>query len=163
MRKPVLYLCAALCLPGGTAFADTTNWGTSGDWSIEIDEVAASACLMQRTLDSGHVVELGYLPERKGGFLAVYHPDWTDVTEGQEAFWEFRFDDSRFGGQAVAVFRGDLAGGAAYFDNPEFVDDMAKRNNVTLVPPNADPIEISLKGTLKAVEQVKACQQEQPW
>ena len=49
-----------------------------------------------------------------------------------------------------------------FFDNPKFVDEFGKRNAVKVTGKSGQSIEVNLKGSQKAIEAVRACQDEQP-
>ena len=69
---------------------------------------------------------------------------------------------ARFAGEVVGRLSNTLPGGYAFFDNPNFVKEFAKRNTVRVWGEREDVIEISLAGTAKAINAVLACQKEQP-
>ncbi|MDK3075871.1 hypothetical protein QO034_22720 [Sedimentitalea sp. JM2-8] len=149
----------ALLLSATAAFSE--DWGQEGDWRIDVDPDAGPGCLMSRTFENGMIVELGYAADRNGGFFAVYSPDWTQLETGESGKVEFHFDDVGFGGDVDLVEKNGLKGGYAFFDNPEFVTEFAKRNKVMVFGPNGGKIDVSLKGTSRAIKAVKACQEKQ--
>jgi hypothetical protein len=141
--------------------ANAEDWGQEGEWRIEIDPDAGPGRLMSRTFEDGMMVELGYAADRNGGFFAAYSPDWTQLETGTSGKVEFHFDDVGFGGDIDLVEKNGLKGGYAFFDNPEFVAEFAKRNKVVVVGPNGGEVTVSLKGTSRAIQAVKACQAKQ--
>jgi hypothetical protein len=52
-------------------------------------------------------------------------------------------------------------GGYAFFDNPEFVTEFAKRQSVIITGSKGPTEEIDLSGSSKAIAAVRACQAEQ--
>lgn len=148
---------------GSVAWANTSSpWGTSGDWEILINPEVGYGCFMQRTSPDGTVVQVGAEPDKQGGFFAVLNAGWTEITDGEEAVLTFDFGDAKFAGDAKGVIKGDLFGGYAFFDNPKFVDEFGKRTKVTVSGEGDRQVEISLKGSQKAIQALRACQKEQP-
>ncbi|MBE1285549.1 MAG: hypothetical protein GJ676_19710 [Rhodobacteraceae bacterium] len=142
--------------------SDIRPWGEVGSWSIEVDPSVGQGCFAQRQFDDGTLVQIGTVPEQAGGFFAAYNAGWSQIADGQEGLIKFDFGDAKFAGDAVGRHRDDLFGAYAFFDNPEFVSEFAKRNSVKVSGEGGTEIEFSLSGTGKAIEAVLACQAEQP-
>jgi len=155
---------AAIAIVSGTAVAasDFSDWGAAGAWKILVDPTNGNGCLAQKTFDDGTVIQIGGVPVRKGGFFAAYHADWTDIEAGAAGVLTFDFGDARFAGDVVGKIADGIPGGYAFFDNPAFVDEFAKRNSVKFSGERGKGAEISLAGTTKALAAVRACQKEQP-
>ena len=158
--------CLALVFAtGGQAGSDGDpaahiKWGASGDWAILINPDAGNGCYMEKTFEDGTLVQVGILPDRNGGFFAAYNAGWSDIEDGDSGTVRFDFGDALFGGEVVGVLRGDLRGGYAFFNNPAFVEEFGKRNNVKISWGGAT--EINLKGTRRAIGAVLKCDSEQP-
>jgi hypothetical protein len=56
----------------------------------------------------------------------------------------------------------NLPGGYAFLDNPNFVEEFAKRNSVKFSGESGVWVEISLSGTRQAIAALQRCQKEQP-
>ena len=155
---------AALAITAGTAAIaeEYSTWGEAGGWTILVDPDTGNGCLMQKHFDDGTLVQIGIVPTRKGGFFAAYNPEWTDIEDGATGTVKFDFPDIRFSGEVVVVANEEHFGGYAFFDNPKVPLEFAKRNKMTIIGELGRTIEISLAGTAKAIQAVKACQAEQP-
>jgi len=141
---------------------EISSWGTSGDWAILIDPGTGNGCLMEKRFDSGTLVQFGYVPNRNGGFFAAYNPDWADIKDGATGTVKFEFPKIRFTGDFVGVAQDGRFGGYAFFDNPNVTKEFARNNDMIIVGELGREIEVSLKGTTKAIKAVKACQAKQP-
>jgi len=155
---------AALAVVTGPAVTaeELVSWGTSGEWTILVDPAAGNGCLMEKQFEDGTLVQFGAVPDRKGGFVAAYNPDWTDIEDGVTGIVKFEFPKIRFVGDAVGVAKDGRFGGYAFFDNPNVTQEFARNNDMTIFGELGRQIEVNLKGTSNAIKAVKACQAEQP-
>ncbi len=148
-----------------TSFAqartDHATWGEVGKWTIRIDPDVGNGCYMEQTFEDGTLVQIGFVPNRDGGFVALYNPDWTNVQDGVVGTVQFDFETSLFGGNYVGVAQEELLGGYAFFNNPAFVSEFGRRNAVTVKGDRGDTINVSLKGTARAINAVRQCHSEQ--
>jgi hypothetical protein len=143
--------------------SDLESFGESGDWAILVDPSAGHGCLMQKTFEDQTLVQMGVLPLRQGAFFAVYNPEWDDIEEGTEGVVRIDFGDTLFEGSVVGTWLDGVPGGFAFFDNPAFIDEFAKRNSVTVIgKKSGHRVEIDLKGTTRALSAVRSCQDQQP-
>lgn len=143
------------------ARTDHSKWGEVGKWIILIDPNADNGCYMEQTFKDGTLVQIGFLPSRDGGFIALYNASWTDIEDGIVGTVQFDFEKSLFGGDYVGVVKGDLFGGYAFFNNPEFVTEFGRRNTVTIKADKGDTIDFSLSGTARAINAMRTCHSEQ--
>ena len=153
-----------LVLSASAAFAtDLESWGEAGAWSILVDPATGNGCLMEKTLEDNTLVQIGAVPNRQGGFLGVYNPAWDDIEDGAEGVIRMDFGDALFEGAVEGKVFNGMPGGFAFFDNPNFVDEFAKRESLIVVGTNSGHrVEIDLTGTTKGLAAVRACQKEQP-
>jgi hypothetical protein len=153
----------ALCiLATGAQAQELTDWGESGRWKIRIDTKIGNGCLMETPLEDGTIFQFGNEPNRKGGFFAVYNPEWTDIEDGQETTVKFDFDNKRFSGDALGDVSGDRFGARAFFDNPNVQIEFAKNNVMTVICGLGRSFYVDFAGTTKALAAVEKCQAEQP-
>jgi hypothetical protein len=151
----------ALCILATRAQA-LTEWGESGLWKIRIDANNGHGCLMEAPLADGTIFQFGNEPDRRGGFFALYNPEWTDIRDGQETTVKFDFDEKRFSGDAVGDVQGNRIGARAFFDNPNVQTEFAKNTVMTVIGGLGRSFEVDLTGTTKALAAVEECQAEQP-
>ena len=159
MIKYVTAIAILAITAGTTASAEEiSTWGAAGGWAILVDPDAGNGCLMEKHFDDGSLVQIGAVPIREGGFFAAYNPEWTDIEDGATGTIKFDFPDIRFSGDLVVVANEGLFGGYAFFDNPDVPMEFARRNQMTVIGSSGRTVEISLAGTAKAIQAVKACQ-----
>ena len=139
-----------------------TPWQSIDGWDIHIDTSENNACFAQRLLDDGTTVYFGFDASLSGGFFAIHNPAWTNVEQGQTGEVTFDFGNEIFAGQAVGTLRDGIPGGHAYFNNPAFAEAIARYVTVTITGARGATFSLSLTGTYKAVEAVRACQSAQP-
>jgi hypothetical protein len=152
----------ALCILATGAYAqELIDWGETGPWKIRIDAETGNGCLMETSLEDGSIFQFGNEPDRKGGFFAVYNPEWTDIEDGQETTVKFDFNEKRFSGDAVGDVSADRFGARAFFDNPNVQTEFAKNMVMTVIGGLGRSFEVDLTGTTKALAAVEKCQAEQ--
>lgn len=163
-RAALGFLAACVAAAGtqvAEAQAEHTRWGESGRWAILIDPDVGDGCYMENTFEDGTLVQVGFVPNRDGGFVALYNPAWTYIEDSVVGTVQFDFGNSLFGGDYVGVVKGDLFGGYAFFNNPEFVSEFGRRNTVSIKADKGETIDISLEGTARAINAVRNCHTEQ--
>lgn len=150
-----------LLLASPLSARDFIEWTDIGDWKILVDIDTGNGCYMQKDYEDGSRVELGVLPEREGAFVAVLNKDWSDLEAGTTGTLNFDIDGELFAGDADVIVDGDWYGGSAFFNNPEFVTDFGKKNSLTVSGDGGRSVTINLKGTSRAINEVKECQKAQ--
>jgi hypothetical protein len=145
-----------------TIFAqELTMWSDAGNWQIFVDPASGNGCLMQTELADNTRVRIGAVPIREGGFIAVLNKEWQDIDEGATAVLTLDFDGEIFAGDAEAITNGEWRGGYAFFNNPEFVEGIAKRRTLVVSGEGDREVTIDLTGTANAVNAVLDCQKKQ--
>lgn len=153
---------AVMALVAGMAMAQPfEDWGESGDWSIKVDKAVGDGCFMQRTYDSGTVISIGYVPDKKGAFFSAFNTAWTQIEDGATGNVIFDFGDSRFQGEAVGKIVDGVPGGYAFFNNPEFASEFGRRLSVKFSGEGGGGEEIDLGGSSAGLRALKACQEAQ--
>ncbi|SLN59307.1 hypothetical protein ROG8370_02726 [Roseovarius gaetbuli] len=151
-----------IVLGSSAAASDYQTWGQSGEWEILVNSAMGNGCFARRILEDKTEIQIGTVPNRNGGYFAAYNADWTGIRDSEFGVVEFDFSDAIFAGDAVAHFESEVPGGYAFFDNPAFVKEFAKRNSVTVSSGGRKLIDIDLGGSKKAIDAILACQNKQP-
>lgn len=158
-------LSVLLLLLTSDLHADTKDalqpWGTSGDWSVFVDPAVGNGCLIQKDFDEGFRIRLGYVPDRKGGFFAALSEEWGHVEPGSKGLVRFISDKDKFAGEAEGIEDGNMRGGWAFFNNPEFAEELARRRSITVIGPQGGEFDIDLTGSARAIQEAQRCQSEQ--
>ena len=145
----------------GSAYAeDLIKWKDAEEWHIFVDADVGNGCLMEKLFEDGSRMRIGYLPEREGGFLSVANQSWTEMTEEKNFTVRIDLDDVAFGGEVENIVDDNWRGGYAFFNNPAFLDEFARRNEITITGPKNQPVSYSLAGTSKALAALKECNDE---
>lgn len=155
------YLAIILGAPVVAVAQTHSEFATSGEWGIKVNPSNGNGCYMEKKFDNGNLVQIGVVPDQNGAFIAVYNASFKDVIDGEVSTVILNFGDSRFQGEVVGAFFDDLPGGYAFFDNPEFASEFGKRTSVRVQGDGDAVEEIDLSGSMKGLEVVKACQEEQ--
>lgn len=156
-------IAVLLILMAAQAMADESEvWDTIGEWTIRVKSEDGNRCFASRTMDNGTEVQIGTEPTLNGGYFAIYNSKWTGIEEGEQGFVEFDFGTSRFGGDAIGQIENGVPGGYAFFDNPAFVQDFARKQSVRIVGSSGAGFDMDLTGTSSAIRAVLACQDDQP-
>ena len=129
-------------------------WQTVGDWSIMVSTNNSSRCFASRTLDDGSEVQMGTEPTLDGGYFAIYNAEWTHIEDGQSGTVEFDFGTSRFGGEMMGKVQNGMPGGYAFFNNPAFVQAIARSQTAKITGSQGNVFELDLTGTAKAIRGV---------
>lgn len=163
LRSVAVWAALLAAVPtGATEVAEAeVEWDVAGQWRILVNAAVGNGCLMERTYDDGTLVRIGVVPNRHGGFIAAYNADWVEIQEGAEAEIRIDFEESLFGGNAVGDFRDGVPGAYAFFDNPKFIDEFARRTQVGIYRKDEAGFVIDLAGSAAAIKAVRACQAEQ--
>lgn len=163
--RPRSLLTVLLLLGSAELRADTPPglqpWGQSGDWSVLVDPSVGNGCLIQKDFDEGFRIRLGYVPDRAGGFFAALSEDWGHVEPGSKGLVRFISDRDKFAGEVEGIEDGSMRGGWAFFNNPEFAEELAKRRSITVIGPNGGEFDIDLTGSARAINEARRCQSEQ--
>lgn len=159
MKKGLVLALAFVA--GGSLAAPHVDHGVSGEWAIRVNPDNGNGCYMQKVFESGTVVLVGVAPDAKGAYFSAYNPEWTHIVEGDTGSVLLDFGDARFQGEVVGGTHEGSLGGYAFFDNPEFVTEFAKRQSVIITGSKGSTEEIDLSGSSKAIAAVRACQAEQ--
>lgn len=154
-------LVPLFCVLAGTGLAQgIQDYDVSGEWAIKMNTKNGNGCFMQRSFESGTVVQIGFGSDEEGAFFATYSADWADMGTGETSQLLFDFGDSRFQGAIVGTVLDDVPGGYAFFNNPAFAAEFAKRTSVTLQRENGRTEMIDLTGSKRAIDAVKQCQEK---
>lgn len=162
MLKYLLLSCAIIFFSSPLEAQERQPWGETGDWIILVDPAVGSGCLMQKNFESGIRIEFGYMPDRDGGFFAAMSEDWTGIKPGTNGTVKFITEAAKFAGDVEMIEVDGRLGGLAFFDNPNFTEEMAARRSITVIGPEGNTFEVDLKGTSRAIKILKECQSAQP-
>jgi hypothetical protein len=156
-------------LAGGAAYADQSvlpkdnaefvKWGEESGWNIFIDK-SRNACLIERVDENANVVQMGLTADKDFGYLGVF--TLADI-EFEDDKVHLLLDDKPYVGDAYLApsnLAAGYKGGYILANNPDFVEDVQRRFNMVVMPEHSNSFEVSLDGTLKAIDAARMCNDE---
>lgn len=162
LKRTVAALSLAVICAGGAAQAQSLQqWGASDYWDVMIDPTLGNGCLIQSYFSDGSVVRIG-LDARDGtGYVTAFNEAWGDIEEGAVYPISFSLDGEAFEGEARGIYLDGMPGADIVFDNVDFFMSIAERQTMTMYHDGAEVMSIDLTGTMRGLEAVLDCQDEQ--
>lgn len=157
-----LGLAAALTLGGGLASAqELIDKGMVHGWNLMVDPQFGDGCLIQTVYQDLSVVRLGYDMIGGRGYLTIFNQAWGDIENGKEYPVTFDMDGEKFDAVATGIKDGKVSAAILFFDDRNFVNAIAQRKVMTVFGQDGQEVmAIDLKGTSKAIEYARQCQNE---
>ncbi len=139
------------------------KYGEVEGWGVFID-TAKKSCLIEKTDDMGNVVQMGLTEDRSIGYVGVFTTAETDIKRNDTQAVLISLDGNLYAGEAKGM-RGNItkgySGGYVLSDDPQFVDDLARKHVMEVFPETTYGFSVNLAGTYKAIELARTCNQEQ--
>jgi len=156
-------LVAALTATGAAAEAPFLKYGEVEGWGVFIDTEKKS-CLIEKTDNFGNVVQMGLTKDRSIGYVGVFTSAKTEIKKGKSKAVLISLDGNLYAGEATGM-RGNITkgytGGYVLSDDPQFLDDLARKYTMVVFPEQAYTFSVNLAGTYKAIDLAKTCNQAQ--
>ena len=137
------------------------HWGDVGEWGVFVDMENNNGCLIEKEFPDGTLVRIGKLPVQHAGYFTALNKAWTHIDTTMEDQYYFDFGDVLFAGEVVGVVEGEWHGGYAFFNNPEFLQDLGVKTQITIEGTRRIPLSVELKGTQRAIAELERCQAAQ--
>ncbi|MGR3660291.1 MAG: hypothetical protein ACU0CA_03755 [Paracoccaceae bacterium] len=162
--KSFLLGAAVAAITATGAMADTfQKYGEVGDWKVFIDNEKKS-CLIENIDDVGNVVQMGLTADRGVAYVGIFTLEETDIKVDGTEDVAILLDDNLYIGQATGM-RGNItkgySGGYVLSDDPQFVEDIARKHMMTVFPEKEFAFIVDLTGTYDAIEMARKCNAEQ--
>jgi len=138
------------------------HYGEVQGWNVFLDKEKMS-CLIEKSDDLGHVVQMGLMEDHGIGYLGVFTKDEINLKAGDKKAVAVLLGDNLYFGEATGMRSNkteSLNGGYILTDSAEFVEDIAKQYTMTVFPEQSYGFVMNLAGTYKALEMVKKCNAE---
>lgn len=139
-----------------------TNWGEESGWTIFVDETRG-LCLIERMDENQNVVQMGLTKDHEMGYLGVFTKNDIGL-KGKKEEIILSLDGNLYSAEAhkkTKHLAEGYTGGYILANNPQFVDDVMKKYDMTVFPEKEFAFTVNLDGTLKAIEAARKCNQEQ--
>lgn len=150
----------------GTIFASSAQaqeleqWGSSEYWDVMIDPSLGDGCLIQSEFSDGSVVRIGFDRVEGGGYVTAFNMAWGDIEEGASYPVLFSLDGEDYDADAKGIYLEDVPGADIFFDNPDFLFDLAAKRTMTLYTEEGEVMSIDLTGSSLALQAAIECQDE---
>ncbi len=169
--KSLAAVAAILTVSGASAFADNavlpgdgtfTKYGDVEGWTVYVD-VERKSCLIERMDAQANVVQMGLTSDHKLGYLGVFSKT-ADLGSGRKEDVFVDLDGTMYSSKATKMKKNiteGYTGGYILANNPQFIEDLAKKYTMTVFPKKEQSFEVDLAGTYKAMEMARTCNAEQ--
>ncbi|MFA3915871.1 hypothetical protein [Ruegeria hyattellae] len=158
-----LGFAGVLALMAGVAQADEFEaYGTTEGWNVYVD-TSKNSCFVEAVDESENVVQMGLTTDRGVGYVGAFTKAETDIKKDETKAVAILIGDDIYTGDATGM-RGNItkgySGGYVLSDDPKFFEDIAKQYTMTVFPEKKYAFVVNLKGTYKALEMAKECNQK---
>lgn len=163
--KRIISIAALIGFATATAVSADTflRYGEVEGWKVFIDEDKKS-CLIEAVDDAENVVQMGLTEDRGVGYVGVFTKAKTDIKRGEKEAVAILLGDNIYVGEATGM-KGNItkgySGGYVLSDDPQFADDLAKKEVMIVFPEKEFAFTVDLTGTYKAMEMARKCNEEQ--
>ena len=106
------------------------------------------------------MVRIGFDRNAGAGYVTAFNDAWGDIEEGTTYPILFALDGAEYNGEATGIYLNDVPGADIYFDNEDFLWDLAKKYTMTLYSEYGEVMAIDLAGSYIGLEAVIECQEE---
>lgn len=161
MKTWIYAACCAVVLAPAAMAQELIYWDEVGGWDILVDPTLGNGCLIQAEFTNGVVVRVGFDRNDGGGYVTAFHDNWGDIVEGETYDILFDLDGQTYEGVARGLYLADVPGADIYFDNFDFLWDIAARQTMTLFNESGEVMAIDLTGTMVALDAALTCQEQQ--
>ncbi len=161
-RTAAALTLAVIGATGSAVWAQNLEpWGASDYWDVMIDPTLGNGCLIQGAFEDGSVVRIGLDRTNGTGYVTAFNDAWGDIEEGAVYPISFALDGEGFEGEARGMYLDGMPGADIVFDNVDFFMSIAQRQTMTMYHDGAEVMSIDLTGTMRGLEAVLECQDEQ--
>ncbi len=160
MKQVTLAAAALIAAAAALPAQELEQWGTAGGWDVMIDPSLGDGCLIQAAYTDGSVVRIGFDRIEGSGYITAFNDAWGEIEEGAEYDIWFDLDGEQYDGLATGIYLAGVPGADIYFDNPDFLWDIAKKYTMTLYHDGGEVMAIDLGGTFVGLEAILQCQDE---
>jgi hypothetical protein len=131
-------------------------------WNIMMDPNLGNGCLIQTVYQDLSVVRLGYDALDNRGYFTVYNKAWGEIEPGQSYPIRFDLDGKSYDATAIGFKQDRVPGATVFFTDRDFVNAIAQNKTMTVYNPAGEVVmAIDLKGTAKALDYARECQNKE--
>ncbi len=155
----VLFLAGGFGAPAGAQ--QLVRWGEAGGWDVMVDPTLGNGCLIQAEYEDGSLVRIGFDRLADSAYVTAFNEGWHNVRDGSRFSVRFALDDELYDGVGKGIYLEGTPGVDIYFDNPDFLLDLAQRQTMTLYDEVGEVMSIDLEGSYVGIEAALECQEQQ--
>lgn len=160
LKRVVIALVLLLGIVPAALAEDSANWGVVRGWTIGIDTTIGNGCFIYAPFEDGLFFRLGFNPNDDNAYVVFGNHDWqsikTDRTYavemqmGRKAKWSGNATGGRIDGIPALIVTST---------DEDFVIEIASQNYLRAWFGSTQIANISLKGTMAAIQEMINCQQ----
>ncbi|MBL4769033.1 MAG: hypothetical protein JKY94_15200 [Rhodobacteraceae bacterium] len=163
LKKIASFVIATAFISTAATAADTfKKYGEVEGWTVYTD-IEKKSCLIEAVDAAENVVQMGLTADRGVAYVGVFVKGKTKIKKGAKEAVVISLDGTLYFGEATGM-RGNItkgySGGYVLSDDPQFVDDIARKYVMTVFPEKDYAFQVDLKGTYKAIEMARECNKE---
>ncbi|SDD99553.1 hypothetical protein [Ruegeria marina] len=163
-RSVIRLALAGLAISATAGLADEFQpYGSVEGWNVFVD-VTKKSCLIETVDAAGNVVQMGLTNDRGVAYIGVFTKADTGIKQGDKEAVAILLGDKVFIGEATGMrgnITGGYSGGYVLTDDPSVVDAVAREHEMIVFPEKAYTFAVNLKGTYKAIEMARECNDKQ--
>ncbi len=161
MLKRVFLALAMLCgaIPAVLA-DDTATWGVVRGWTIGVDTTIGNGCFIYAPFEDGLYFRLGFNPSDDNAYVVFGNPAWQSLETGQSYPVEMQMGrKSKWTGDATGGWLDGIPSLIVTSTDEDLVIEIASQTTLKAWFRSTQIANISLKGTMAAIQEMVECQQ----
>ncbi len=160
MKRTVTTVAACLAMSTAVLADDYDLYGEVEGWKVFADNTD-NTCLIERVGADGVVVQMGISEaDNSMMYVGVFIKAETDLKNNRKLDLKLNLDGDLYTGEAKTKTKritDGYEGGYVLADNPNFIEDLAKKYTMVVTPEDREPFEVDLNGTYNAMSMAKEC------
>ena len=143
------------------ADATFTKWGEVEGWTL-YQVAERKSCMAERVDANGNVLQMGLTPDHSLGYLGIFTQADIGLQGGKEDIF-LDLDGNLYKGQIQKKSKhlsNGYTGGYVLAKDAQFIEDVMKKYEMSVMPEHENSFTVDLKGTFKAIEEARKCNEE---
>ena len=161
MLKRVLVAAAMLCAAIPAAIAgDTETWAVVRGWTIGVDTTIGNGCFIYAPFEDGLHFRLGFNPDANNAYVVFGNPSWQSLEAGESYPVKMQMGrKSKWNGNATGSWLDGIPSLVVSSADEDFIIEIASQTTLKAWFRSNQIANISLKGTMAAIQEMIDCQQ----
>jgi hypothetical protein len=160
MLKRILIAIAVLCgMISAASAEDSATWGVVRGWTIGVDRTIGNGCFIYAPFEDGLFFRLGFNPNEDNAYVVFGNTAWRSIEVGRIYPLELQMGRKpKWSGKATGSRLNELPALIVTSDDDNFVVEIASQNYLRAWFGSNEIANISLKGTMAAIQEMIKCQ-----